>query len=142
MKTIKECYPDDVRDDGTLRGWGVSDYDPLLQSLGHEVLLKVDDNDYQGDSRLILKNGDRYGLLIFGWGSCSGCDALQACGTVEEIEELRDGLANGIIWHDSRQAMLDFIKSRDWEVQFSWHDEETKEFVEKAIAMLSGSAGN
>ena len=139
MKTIKECYPDAFdAHDGSFSSYGVGDYRPLLESLGHEILLQVDDNDYQGDSRLILKDGDRYGLLVFGWGSCSGCDSLQACATVEEIEELRDGLVSNIIWHDSKDSMLDFIRSRDWEAQYSWHAEETRDFVKQAIILLGG----
>ena len=57
-------------------------YQPLLESFG-EILLKVDDEDYSGDSRLIFKKGEMYGFLIFGWGSCSGCDWLQGCNSYE-----------------------------------------------------------
>lgn len=131
MKAIEEVYPKD--------GEGhhhYYDYKPMLDSFGYETVLQVDDNDYQGDSRVLFMDGDRYGLLIFGWGSCSGCDALSACQTIKEVGELRDELHNDIIWKSSRQEMLDFIKERDWEAQYSWHAEETREFVAKAIAFL------
>ena len=50
-------------------------YRDLIASMGVENLLQVDDNDYQGDSRILVRDYHRYGLLLFGWGSCSGCDA-------------------------------------------------------------------
>lgn len=136
MKTIQECYPDDIQEDGSTIAYGVGDYGPLLESLGHEILLQVDDNDYQGDSRVLYRDGERYGLLVFGWGSCSGCDSLQACSTVKDIEELRDRLVSDIIWKDSAREMLDFIQTRDWELQYSWHADETKQFVQEAVAIL------
>lgn len=136
MRPIREVYPDAVREDGSMDSWGVGDYDPLLKSLGHEILLKVDDGDYQGDSRLLMRDGERYGLLIFGWGSCSGCDSLQACNTWQDVEELRESLASGIVWKDSAQEMLHFIQNRDWELQYSWHADETKQFVAEASERL------
>jgi hypothetical protein len=33
--------------------------------------------------------------------------------------------------------MLEFVRDRDWETQYSWHSDETKEFVEKAFGLLS-----
>lgn len=139
MKTIAECYPEDVKEDGSLYGGGVGDYSPLLGSFGYEIILQVDDNDCQGDSRILYRDGSRYGLLIFGWGSCSGCDSLQACSSVEEIEELREGLHKNIIWKSSAEEMLGFIKDRDWEAQHSWHDDETKNFVAQAITLLTNT---
>lgn len=57
---------------------GPSSYQPIMDSFGN-IILQVDDNDYQGDSRLLYREDDRIGFLQFGWGSCSGCDSLQAC---------------------------------------------------------------
>jgi len=63
-------------------GW--YDYTPLISYFGH-IILRVDDTDYQGDSRVLYEEGERYGYLNFGWGSCSGCDSLQACDTASEV---------------------------------------------------------
>jgi len=137
MKPIREVYPCLVEDEEKYgRFYGPGDYGSLIDSMGFETLLEIHDHDYQGDSRYILKDGDRYGMLIFGWGSCSGCDALQACESFKEIEELRDSLVNSILWYDSKQELHDFIRDRDWELQYCWHQEETKEFVEKSLALL------
>lgn len=137
MKPIAEVYPDCVTDK-----WGFhepSDYQPMLDSFGLEIILQVDDADYQGDSRLLFRHPETgaYGLLIFGWGSCSGCDALQQCESLKEIEDLREGLHRDIRWYSSKEAMLEYIKTKDWGTEYSWHAEETRTFVEKAIALLS-----
>jgi hypothetical protein len=128
MKPIEEVYPE---------FYGTGDYDPLLNSFGWDIVLKVDDGDYQGDSRVLYRDGDRYGLLVFGWGSCSGCDSLQACSTLEEVDEFRTTLRDQTIWKESREEMLAFVRDRDWESQHSWNDDETKEFVQKAMEALS-----
>ena len=111
-------------------------YDGLLESFGYEKLLQVDDNDYQGDSRLLYRDGDRYGFLSFGWGSCSGCDALQACCDLKEVDELRQQLFGQIIWKDNKAEMRDFLANRDWEAQWCGNRKETKEFVAKALELL------
>ena len=116
-----------------------SDYCTLLESMNYEILLQVDDNDYQGDSRLLLHNPDtgEYGLLIFGWGSCSGCDALQACNNLQEVEELRDSLHQSIEWYPSKQDILRRVTQRDWAGTYSGQQAETLDFVRQATAMLS-----
>lgn len=136
-KPIKEIYPKHEWDIEHKDGFTEqSDYNPLLESLGHEILLKMDDEDYQGDSRILFKNGNSYGLLIFGWGSCSGCDALQACQSWKELEDLRNQLVNDIKWFDSSEDCLKYVKSHNWEGDFSWHAKETKEFVSKSVKIL------
>jgi hypothetical protein len=133
MKPIREVYPD-AGEDGY---FSVGDYNPLLESLGYKIILQVDDNDYQGDSRLLLKDGDRYGWLQFGWGSCSGCDALQSCNNYEEVDKLRTGLANGIKWFDSKAEALEFFRAHDWEGDYSWNTSTQADFVSKSISLLS-----
>lgn len=142
MKTIEETYPDQAKEsESEGHFWAPGDYNPMLQSFEYEILLQVDDSDYQGDSRLIFRNGDQYGLLIFGWGSCSGCDALQACDSMKEIAELRDSLHGQIKW-DSLRGLHDYITNKDWELDYAWHADETKDFVEKAKALLGNLLEN
>ena len=144
MEDVKQVYPGCIRKNTYAPNGeyfsSPGDYEPLLRSFGHEILLKIDDDDYQGDSRLILKDGERYGLLIFGWGSCSGCDALQACESYEDISKLRNQLQSQIIWKESPSEMLTFLKDRDWKKEYSWRDGKTKDFVAQAIALLENLA--
>lgn len=137
MKPIQEVYPDAIDVKEPDYWWGAYNYQPLLESIGHEILLQVDDHDYQGDSRLILRDDlGRYGMLIFGWGSRSGCDSLQACKSYEEIDNLRNELVDSINWFGPKESAYRYFLIKDWEVEYSWHADETKEFIAKAIALL------
>src|SRR4029078_11844002 len=72
-------------------GWMYSSgYDLLVTCFG-QIVVEVSDNDSQGDTRYLLRGPDaRWGVLVNGWGSCSGCDALQACGSYEALDGLRE----------------------------------------------------
>lgn len=75
-------------------------YDDIVATFG-EILVESSDDDYQGDSLyLIRREGEckNIGLLTFGWGSCSGCDALQAVSTPEDLDSLQADLERGIRW--------------------------------------------
>ena len=138
MIDVKEIYKDDIREWESEFGRHVyvSDYQPMIDAFG-KVLLQVDDDDYQGDTRVLLAKDGKIGHLIFGWGSCSGCDALQACFTVEEVQELCNELENEIRWFDTQEEALKWFKEHDWEGDWSYHDENTKKYVVLALALLS-----
>ena len=110
----------------------IYDYQPILNAIGN-VLIQVDDDDYQGDSRLLYEKEGKFGYLIFGWGSCSGCDALQACESMNDVQELIDCLVNDVKWFDSLGELKEYFKEKDWELEYSWHSSETKEFIEKVL---------
>ena len=112
------------------------DYNQLLESMG-EILIKIDDHDYQGDSRVLLEKDNQYGILIFGWGSCSGCDALQACDNLNEVQELYDSLESQITWFSSAQECLEYFESHDWEGDYSWGQKETKQFIKECKEYLN-----
>ena len=109
----------------------------MLDSMGYETLLRVDDCDYQGDSRMILRDGSRYGVLIFGWGSCSGCDALQACDSMKEIDDLRTSLRDSVKWFESQAECLRYFETHDWEGDYCWHADETRQFVLEGKQLLT-----
>jgi hypothetical protein len=130
MKDLRELFPDGSSDRNL-------SYESLVASIGVEVLLVESDNGWQGDSYLIVRDGDRYGYLTFGWGSCSGCDALQACYSYEDLEALRDDLARGIHWEDDCAGLLRYVRERDWSTDYGWSWRDTlKEFVPHATALL------
>lgn len=126
MKKAKEIYEHD-----RFSRW--YDYQPMLDEFG-EILIQVDEEAYSGDSFLIYKNDNKYGLLVFGWGSCSGCDALQACDTIDEVQELMDGLYNDIIWFDSLQELKDYLSDdSSEELKWYYYSDIFKEFREKVL---------
>jgi hypothetical protein len=77
-----------------------SNYSPIINSFG-QVLVQVDEDDYSGDTFALLSKDGQTGFLVFGWGSCSGCDALQRCESYKELGELIENLESGIKWFDS-----------------------------------------
>ena len=129
MKPIEEVYPGE---EATC--FGVDDYLPMLDSIG-DVVVRVDDADWSGDSRVLYRDGDRFGVLTFGWGSCSGCDSLQRCYSYEEVDRLRNGLVADIKW-GSREETVAYLASKDWEVEATYRPDKTKEFLEKALQVL------
>lgn len=131
MKKAIEIYKDDIKDSY----FSIYDYQPMLNEFGN-ILIQVDDGGYQGDSRVLYEKDGKYGWLQFGWGSCSGCDALQACGNIEEAQKLMDELYESIKWFDNAKEALDFFEKHDWKGDYSWSDEEQNEFVEKAVKKL------
>jgi hypothetical protein len=127
VKPIHEVYPDH----------SFYDYRPLIESLGHTILLQVDEGDYQGDSLLILKASDgRYGYLEFGWGSCSGCDALQGCSTWQDVESLRQHLQDSVLWFPTAGELLRNLKDRDWQTKWSYGLSRSSRFLTQAEAIL------
>lgn len=108
------------------------DYEDLLDSFEYDVVLSADDNDYQGDSYRVFKNGNMYGLLVFGWGSCSGCDALQDADESPnremEVLGLRSDLHDSIIWN-SFEDMAEYVQNKDFEGEFYYHTWEGRKFV-------------
>jgi hypothetical protein len=138
MKTAIDLYPkEDWQGDDYFSA--PSEYQPMLNEFG-QIVLQVDDDDYLGDSRVLYRDGLRTGWLQFGWGSCSGCDALQGCSSMAEVQELMDDLYHRIVWFESEADALSFFKTHDWAGDYSYHDEGQARFVEQAIALLEGSA--
>jgi hypothetical protein len=108
-------------------------YSELIDSMEVDVLLEVDEADYQGSSWLIVQQGSRFGYLCYGWGSCSGCDALEACGNnVTEATELRDDIFNGIQWENSADELLSYFVETDWELKWEYHSKDFRDFLEQA----------
>lgn len=126
MKKAIEIY------DGSLEGgmlW--DDFQLMLNEFG-EILLQVDDKNYQGDSRLLYKNGNRIGYLCVGWGSCFGCDALLWCEDIKQAQELMDELYESIKWFDSKELALKFFNEHNWDFDYG----KDEEFITKAEDIL------
>lgn len=120
-------------------GYGYS-YEAMVEAFGRRVLVAVDVADWQGDSYRLIADGDepgqRYGLLVFGWGSCSGCDALQACESIEDYQALLDRLQDSVQWYSDKEALKRYMQEHDWEGDWSWHREESHEFRQKVMEFL------
>ncbi len=111
------------------------DYTPLLERIGN-IAIRIDQDDYQGDSWILYKEGNKYGYLNFGWGSCSGCDALQDCSNIFEVYELAKELESNTIWFDNDKEALDYFNSDARKMDYSWHYNEYKGFIIGTINLL------
>ena len=130
IRDMKEIYKEEYEEyitDGQF--FSCYNYQPMIESFADEILVQVDDSSYQGDTRVLLKEGNKIGHLIFGWGSCLGCDALQACENIGQVQELANNLYSDIIWFDSEQEALDYFNNHDWEGDYCWHQEETHKYI-------------
>ena len=121
--------------DARENGCDFYDYDPIIRGLG-DVLVQVEDDDYSGDTRVLLKNDDRYGFLVIGWGSCSGCDALQSCNTFAEVDELINEIEGDIKWFDTLAEAKAYIANDDERSgSFYAHCDEWIEFQTKVARL-------
>lgn len=115
--------------------WSAS-YEDLVACFGR-IVVEVSDSDYQGDTRYLLHAPDgRWGILVNGWGSCSGCDALQACGDAGDFAKLRESLSSNVKWFDTADACRAYIQGKDWETEFYHREPQTGQFVEQCLAAL------
>lgn len=135
MIDVKTLYSEEYMWNGMFMR--ISEYEPMITAFGNVVFM-VEDNAYQGDTRVLYDNDGKIGHLIFGWGSCTGCDALQGCKSIEEVQELCNELENDIMWFDTREEALKYFETHDWEGDWSWYHDETHTYVELAIKYLKG----
>jgi len=84
-------------------------YDSLVASAG-TIIKDWNIGDYQGDYVYLLKNGDRFGFTVVGYGSCSYCDALQSCDNQEEVDELKESIVKDIFWGTAEEVEAYAIK--------------------------------
>jgi hypothetical protein len=108
-------------------------YENLIESQGVKILVEESDSDYQGDSLLLVEGDGGYGLLVFGWGSCSGCDAYEAAyGDEVALQGLAEELIESIKWFPTRAEAVTYIQTgKDWEG--SWVRKDTVARFKEAV---------
>ena len=109
-------------------------YEELLKCISADIIDHEDEDAWQGDSWYLFKQDD-YGYLVFGWGSCSGCDALQGCENFDEVTDLLNRLHDSIIWK-SREEMLEYFETKDWKLEYYGKNPEFKKFKARVIKHL------
>lgn len=73
-------------------------YQEMFKAEGLEVLAWETFGSYQGDYAVVVKKDDMLGFVVIGYGSCSGCDAFEACDTKEEYDTLMLDTLSSIQW--------------------------------------------
>lgn len=115
-----------------------ADYDLLLRSLGYGIQEWITCGSYQGDHVALLRRADgAYGFTVIGYGSCSGCDALEGCGSLASVDALRDELDNDIEWNVDPKALAATLMSKDEANHWWLHDSEMKAARDKIVGVLN-----
>lgn len=134
------------------------DYKLGLERLGYEIIAWEDFGNYQGDYAAIVKGKGGFGFVVIGYGSCSGCDALEACdwpwfwentipaNKIEKFEEankkvqaLFEDIERSIKW-GSPSELTRFILSRERSgLCWYFHD---NDFKTKRKALIKALLGN
>lgn len=117
----------------------MSDYRTLLEERVGEILLWADFGYYQGDYVAIVGSKERMGFVVIGYGSCSGCDALEACGYGDEpdyqknVDELMDSIVESIFW-GTPQEIAQRIEDKDY-IEW-WKSERNDEDLKRLLDFL------
>jgi hypothetical protein len=93
--------------------WVSSRYDPDYRSLVSsfaEVVVERVFGQYQGDILFLLKQGKQRGLLVVGYGSCSGCDQLEAA--LSDVHPWQEGQSAD--WSAVRNLRNDLMGQARW----------------------------
>jgi len=131
MKKAKELYK---KDNNQNSYWGDFwyDYQPMLDEFG-EIIIQEDEEDYQGSTFVLYKlSNGKYGFLNFGWGSCSGCDALRACCDIQGVQMLMDSLFEDIKEFDTLEDVKTYFNDEETrKLSYFYHTEEFVRFAKR-----------
>lgn len=109
-------------------------YDEIVATQG-EIIKDWTLGDWQGDYVYLLKNGDKYAFTVIGYGSCSGCDALQGCENDEEFNSLKEGIINGIVW-GTKQDVYDYVFNQEAN-RWYFHEKDWVEIRKEIMEILA-----
>ena len=110
--------------------WFDGSYADLVEDFG-TVVLSESFGTYQGDMFYIFKKDGRYGFLTIGYGSCSGCDALEACQSISDLYDLQASLRNDIVWFSTLEKLKFYVLSENTELQWYAHEDGWNDFALK-----------
>jgi hypothetical protein len=92
--------------------------------------------DYQGDYVYVLESPtEGVGVVIVGYGSCSGCDSREACNSAEDFEELLQSVIKDIRW-GTVSELTDFINNNFNDNSWYRHDAGFKKARQSVIKLI------
>ena len=111
-------------------------YEEGLKSRFIEVIGSQTFGHYQGDYIFIVKNSEgELGVVVVGYGSCSGCDALEACETEEQFNSLIDSIVANIKW-GSKKKLISYVKNEVKDNDWYRSDKGFQESIKTLIALI------
>lgn len=117
-------------------------YADVALSFCNSTELWEEDGDYQGSSHALIRKNDSWAYLTFSWGSCSFCDALQSCESVQELEDLAASLESSCRWFNSPRKVLDYVSNGERAGEHYYHYESFPDFLEKLKTFVKDYKGN
>lgn len=128
--------------------WLVVYYDDLLPR--ELTVTKYRIGDYQGDILYLLEepSTQQFGILIQSYGSCSGCDELEAIGAAgyraprsevkEELSKLAVRMFERTFW-GTRDQILNYLKDRDGANSWFMNNPEGQMAIQEIIFKLEAA---
>lgn len=114
----KKLYP--LTDDGYTEFY---EYAPIVNYLGTPVF-QDGWGEWQGDAFIVIRKDSRWGFICIGYGSCTGCDALQGCHTHEELGELISNIERSVHWTDTKDQLVEWLYSDSRSLEWYGNDYE------------------
>ncbi len=102
-----------------------------FEARGFNILEWQTFGDYQGDYAIIFKRDNEFGFLVLGYGSCSGCDAMEACSSEEEYVDLMHSVINSIYWGTAEETIARITNEFD---DNNWYRNDSS--YERSIELL------
>lgn len=99
-------------------------YEDMVKCMCDEILFEESTGGYQGDLYYVVRFGREYGLSVIGYGSCSGCDAYEACCNDEDFENLFSDIRSSIRWFPNTESMLAYISNDENKISNWWMNED------------------
>ena len=115
-------------------------YQEALAGIGVRATLNTHIGDYQGDWAAVVKDDGGYytsgavGFLVYGYGSCSGCDEWEAAESAVERAEIVVRMATAIRWFDTVGELKAWLLSDDRQLSFFYPEEGWREFRDLVCA--------
>ena len=107
-------------------------YKDIVKSWGWTIVHFETFGSYQGDHLALLHRGTETGLMVFGYGSCSGCDELQGVTPWAHDDEPADWspvinlatrLRDSVHWEPSQDALRRWVDETPENHWWSYNDE-------------------
>ncbi len=108
-------------------------YDSIVASAG-TIIKDWNIGDWQGDYVYLLKNGNKFGFIVVGYGSCSYCDALESCENDDQVQELKKEIVDRIFWGTA--ADIEAYAINDHANRWYYHEHEWKTIKRELKAEL------
>ena len=105
-------------------------YEGLIEATGCEIIDSLKMGSYQGDLLIVVSKNYKFGVLSTGYGSCSGCDSLQACNNHNDRAKLAKKLYGKIMWKEPTE-IIDYLQDKDWETEYYGKQKGLPKFIEE-----------